>query len=60
MLGNIEGRRRRRQQDEMVEWHLRLNGPEFELTPRVGDGQPSLAYCSPWGHKQMDRTEWLN
>ena len=30
MLGKIEGRRRRRRQDEMVGWHHRLNGHEFE------------------------------
>ena len=28
MLGKIEGRRRRGQQDEMVGWHHRLNGHE--------------------------------
>ena len=26
----------------------------------VGDGQGSLACCSPWGHKESDKTEWLN
>jgi len=30
MLRKIEGRRRRRQQDEMVGWHHRLKGHEFE------------------------------
>ena len=29
LLGKIEGGRRRRQQDEMVGWHLWLNGHEF-------------------------------
>ena len=29
MLGKIEGRKRRRQQDEMVGWHNQLNGHEF-------------------------------
>ena len=29
MLGKIEGRRRREQQDEMVGWHHRLNGRGF-------------------------------
>ena len=46
--------------DEMVRWHLRLNGQEFEQTLGVGDGQGSLACCSPWGHKESDPTEWLN
>ena len=32
----------------MVGWHHRLNGHEFESTLEVGDGQGSLAYCSPW------------
>ena len=27
---------------------------------RVGDGQRSLACCSPWGHKELDMTEWLH
>ena len=35
----------------MVGWHHRLNGHEFEQAPGVGDGQGSLACCSPWGHK---------
>ena len=30
-------------EDEMVGWHHRLNGHEFEYTPGVGDGQGSLA-----------------
>ena len=30
-------------EDEMVEWHHRLKGHEFELTLGVGDGQGSLA-----------------
>ena len=36
-------------EDEMVGWHHRLNGHEFEHAPEVGDGQGSLACCSPWG-----------
>ena len=47
-------------EDEMVEWHHRLNGHEFESTPGVGDGQEGLACCSPWDHKESDTTEWLN
>ena len=41
-------------------WHHQLNGHEFEQSLRVGDGQRSLACCSPWGHKESDTTEWLN
>ena len=33
----------------MVGWHPRLNGHEFEETPGDGEGQGSLACCSPWG-----------
>ena len=46
--------------DEMVGWHHQLNGHEFEQAPGVGDGQGSLARCSPWGHKKPDVTERLN
>ena len=35
-------------EDEMVGWHHRLNGHEFEQAPGVGDGQGGLASCSPW------------
>ena len=46
-------------EDEMVGWHHRLDGHEFE--PALGDGkrQGSLACCSPWGHKQSNTTEQL-
>ena len=37
-------------ENEMVGWHHWLNGHEFEQAPGVGDGQGSLACCSPWGH----------
>ena len=47
-------------EDEMVEWYHQLCGHEFEQTPAVGDGQGSLARCSPWGHKELDMTERLN
>ena len=48
MLGKIEGRRRRgTTEDEMVGWHHRLDGHEFEKTPGVGDGQGSLECYSP-------------
>ena len=46
-------------EDEMVGWHHRLNGQEFEQTPGDGEGQRNLACCSPWGHKGSDMTEWL-
>ena len=43
-------------EDEMVGWHHRHNGHEFEA-PGDGDGHGSLACCSPWGHKELDTTE---
>ena len=46
--------------DEMVGWHHRLNGHEFEETLGVGDGQGGLECCSPWGSKESDMTEQLN
>ena len=47
-------------EDEMVGWHHRLDGHEFEWTPGVGDGQGSLACCSIWDCKESDTTEWLD
>ena len=47
-------------EDEMVRWHHWLNGREFEQALGVGDGQGSLACCSPWGCKKSDKTEQLN
>ena len=44
----------------MVGWHHRLDGHEFELAPRVGDGQESLVCCSLWGRKELDTAERLN
>ena len=45
---------------EMVRWHHRLNGHEFELALGVGDGQGGLACCSPLGLKESDMNERLN
>ena len=59
MLGKIESRRRRGQQ--RMRW---LDGitdsMDMSLMLGVGDGQGSLACCSPWGHKESDVTERLN
>ena len=41
----------------MVGWHHQLNGYEFEQT--LGEGQRSLACCSPWDHKEFDMTQRL-
>jgi len=60
MLGNIEGRRRRGRQ--RMRW---LDGitDSMDMSQQTlgdGDGQGSLACCSPWGRKGSDKTEWLN
>jgi len=44
-------------EDEMVGWHHRLDGYEFEQDPGVGDGPGSLESYNPWGHKESDMTE---
>ena len=46
--------------DEMVGWHHRLSGYEFEQTQGDGEGQGSLACCRPWDRKELDTTQWLN
>ena len=43
----------------MVGWHHRLNEHESEQAPAVGNGQGGLAFCSPWGHKELDLAEQL-
>ena len=61
MLGKIEGRRRRGQtEDEMVGWHHRLNGYEFEQALGDDVGQGRLVYYSSWCCKELDTTERLN
>ena len=51
-------------EDEMVGWHHRLNGHEFEQILGVGDGQGGLSMLkvcgSPWDHKESAMTEKLN
>ena len=46
--------------DEMFGWYHQLDGHEFEQARGVGDGQGSLARCSPWGRKESDTAERLN
>ena len=54
MLGKTEGRRMT--EDEMVGWHHQFNGHEYEQTLGDGEGQGSLACCSPLGLKESDKT----
>ena len=47
-------------EDEIVGWYHWLYGHEFEQTPGDGEGQGSLAWYSPWSHKESDTTQGLN
>ena len=47
-------------EDEMIGWHYRLNGHEFEQAPGDSEGQGCLVRCSPWGCKESYTTEELN
>ena len=48
MLGKTEGQEEKgTTEDELVGWHYRRDGREFEQAPGVVDGQGSLACCSP-------------
>ena len=44
-------------EDEVVGWPHQLDGHEFERALGAGDGQGSLACCSPWGRKESDMTD---
>ena len=54
----------RREEKEIRGWDgwmaSRLDGHDFEQASGVGDGLGRLVCCSPWGHKESDKTEWLN
>ena len=41
----------------MVGWHHLLDGHEFEQSQGDGEGQGSLAFCSPWSSKESDTTD---
>ena len=47
-------------ENEMIGWHHQIDGYQFQQAPGPGDGQGSLACCSPWGCKQSNMTEQLN
>ena len=44
-------------EDEMIGWHHQLNRHEFEKALGDGEGQETLACCSPWGHKELNMTK---
>ena len=50
---------KRTTEDAMVGWHHWLNRHEFEHAPGVGDGQGSLACCSPWVRKELNEHDWV-
>ena len=61
MLGKIDDRRRRGQQ--RMRWLGGITDTmdmSLSRAPGVGDGQGSLACCSPWGCNESDMTERLN
>ena len=43
-------------EDEMVAWHHRLSGHEFQQASGDGEGRGSLVCCSPRGHQELDTT----
>ena len=45
---------------DLAGWHHWLSRHESEQTLGDSEGQRSLACCSPWGHRELDRTEQLN
>ena len=47
-------------EDNIVEWHHRLNGDALEQTAGVSDGQGGLACCSSLDHKEVDATKRPN
>ena len=44
-------------EDEMVGWHHRLDGHEFERALGISEGWGSLSSYSLWGSKELDVTE---
>ena len=46
--------------EDDIGWHHLVDGHEFEQALGVGDGQGSLAFCSPWGRKDSDNAEQAN
>ena len=46
-------------EDEMIGWHHRLYGHEFEQVLEVGNGQGSLECCRQWSCKELDTPQWL-
>ena len=60
MLGKTGQEKKGATENEIVGWHHRLNGHEFEQILGDSEGQGSLECCSSWDHKESDTTEGLN
>ena len=58
MLGKIEGTRRGQQRMRWLDAITDSMGNEFEKTLGDSEGQGRLTCCSPWGHKELDMTDW--
>ena len=56
MLGRLRTEGEAGEEDKMVGWHHQFNEHEFEHTLGDGEGQGSLACCSPWDHNDSDMT----
>ena len=57
----MEGRRRRgRQRMRWLDGIIDSIDMSFKQTPGDGEGQGSLACCSPQGHKEVETAERLN
>ena len=56
MFGRLKAKGEVGAEDEMVGWHHRLKGHEFEQTRGDSGGQGSLECCSSWGFKESDRS----
>ena len=50
---------KRATEDEMVGWRHWFDGHEIAQALGDGEGQGSLASCSPWGRKRLDMTEQI-
>ena len=60
-LRKMEGRRRRgRQRMRWLDGIIDSIDMSFKQTPGDGEGQGSLACCSPQGHKEVETAERLN